>query len=60
MDELKVSGTVTISYVVDIDAEDISEDAMDMYNSDVLIADAIEEKYNVIVNGDVFVKRTEK
>ena len=41
---MKVVGTVLIKYEVEVDADDISEDAMSLYDSDVLITKAIDDK----------------
>lgn len=38
-----VKGTVLMNFEVEVDAEDISEDAMTMYESDMLIAQAIDD-----------------
>jgi len=59
---LKVTGTATINYEVNIDKEDISELVMSLCDSDCLITQAIEanlpEKYSV--ESDIVVKSTEK
>ena len=57
-----VEGTVLIKYKVEIDAEDISEDAMDMYDSDILIERAIDKKLPLgfWVEDDIRVNKTTK
>lgn len=55
---MKVEGTVTINYSVNLDVNDISEDAMDMYDSDVLIAKEIDKLLprGFYVEGEINVK----
>jgi hypothetical protein len=59
---MKVIGTVKIRYEVDIEAEDIATDAMDLYESDLLIAEAIDRKLPIgmWVESDVFVSEIKK
>ena len=38
-----VKGTVLMNFEIDLDVDDISEDAMTMYESDLLIAEAIND-----------------
>jgi hypothetical protein len=52
---MKVIGTATIRFSVNLDVEDISTNAMPINESDELIADAILEKYGVIAH-DIFVE----
>lgn len=55
---MKVEGTVTINYSVNLDVDDISEDAMDMYDSDVMIAKEIDRLLprGFYVEGEISVK----
>lgn len=58
-----VKGTALVSYVVELEGvEDISGDAMDMYDSDELIADAINLKMpsGFYVKGDIRVISSSK
>ena len=59
---LKVKGTVIINYEVSIDKEDISQDSMPLYDSDYLIAQAINSNLpkGYSVESDITVESTEK
>ena len=59
---MKVKGTVTINFEVNIDADDISTNSMSMYESDVLIAKAIDDilPHGCYVEGDIHVVKTIK
>ncbi|MEC2963994.1 hypothetical protein ACS2Q5_26270 [Bacillus cereus group sp. Bce022] len=53
---MKVFGTVTITYNVEIDVESIDPRDISIEESDELIKKAIEDKYKVYAKGDVFVE----
>ncbi|GLY11358.1 hypothetical protein [Pseudobacillus badius] len=59
---MKVTGTVTIRYEVNVEVDDISQEAMSLYESDTLIAKAIDKKLPVgfWVEDDIRVQKTEK
>jgi hypothetical protein len=55
-----VKGTVLVEFRVEVDAEDISEDAMSMYESDEILAREINMKLpsGFYVEGDIRVIET--
>lgn len=59
---MKVTGTVVIEFEIDLQVEDISQDTMSMYESDVLIAQAIDQKLpkGLQVEGDIRVLKSYK
>ena len=59
---MKVRGTVLMNFEVEVDVEDISTDSMTMYESDTLIAKAIEDKMPLgfSVESDIHVIETKK
>ncbi|MEK4030849.1 hypothetical protein MKZ02_20225 [Pseudobacillus sp. FSL P4-0506] len=59
---MKITGTVTIRYEVTVEADDISQKVMSLYESDTLIAKAIDKKLPVgfWVEDDIRVQKTEK
>ena len=57
-----VKGTVLINFEVKLDADDISTESMSVYDSDVLIAKAIDDKMpsGFYVESSIHVDETEK
>lgn len=60
--KVKVRGTVLMNFEVELDVDDISTDSMSMYESDALIAKAIDEKmpHGFYVESDIHVTESQK